>query len=191
MLLPVPETEEGEQGEDPRRDLVQQLIEYQRYKEAGLALRALEEARSQAFARASLGPEEDPRRDYPLEVSLFDLVAAMRRVMEALPKTDRVTIEPDALSVTQRIAELLELLAPGEEVPFEELFRGSREVADVVVTFLAILELVRLRLLRVRQVDAYGAIFVVTVPGGGEGSEGIEPPGDAAAAPGEEEETRA
>ena len=190
MLLPVAEAEEGEQGEDPRRDLVQQLIEYQKFKEAGLALRLLEEERSRAFARESLGPEGEPRRDFPLEVSLFDLVAAMRRVIEALPKTDRVEIEPEAFSVTQRIAELLEMLSPGREVPFEELFRGAREVGDVVVTFLALLELVRLRLLRVRQTEAYGQIHVLTVPGGGEegAGEGAQTEMPVAAAPEPEEE---
>jgi segregation and condensation protein A len=185
LLLPVAETAEGEEGEDPRRELVRQLVEYQRFKEAGFALRALEERRSRTFSRESLGPEGPPRTDYPLEVSLFDLLAALRRVIEQMPKTDRVEIEPEHLSVAQRIAEVLERMAEGGELPFEDLFAGSREVGDVVVTFLAVLELVRLRLIRVWQVEAYGAIRVATVPAG---TEGLEPrAGEAEAAAGNED----
>jgi segregation and condensation protein A len=169
LLLPVEELPEGEEGEDPRSELVRQLVEYQRFKEAGLALRALEEQRTRTFARGSLGPEGPTRTDYPLEVSLFDLLAALRRVIEQMPKTDQVEIEPDRLSVAQRIAEILERMADGRELAFEDLFLGSREVGDVVVTFLAVLELVRLRLIRVWQVEAYGAIRVAAVPSAGEG----------------------
>jgi segregation and condensation protein A len=174
LLLPVDETAEGDEGDDPRRELVQQLIEYQRFKEAGFALRALEERRSRTFTRESLGPEGPPRTDFPLDVSMFDLLAALRRVIEQMPKTDQVQIEPERLSVAQRIAEVLERLAGGAELPFEELFLESREVGDVVVTFLALLELVRLRLVRVWQVEAYGAIRVAAVPAG---TEGLELPG--------------
>ena len=172
LLLPPDETAEGEEGADPRRELVQQLIEYQRFKEAGVALRALEERRSSTFTRESLGPEGPPRTDFPLEVSLFDLLAALRRVIEQMPKTDHVEIRNERLSVAQRIAEVLEMMADGREMAFEDLFRASREINDVVITFLAILELVQLRLIRVWQVEAYGAIRIVTVP---PGSEGLEP----------------
>ncbi|MHB8836475.1 MAG: segregation and condensation protein A [Candidatus Methylomirabilia bacterium] len=172
LLLPPDETAEGEEGEDPRRELVQQLIEYQRFKEAGVTLRALEERRSSTFTRESLGPEGPPRTDYPLDVSLFDLLGALRRVIEQMPRTDFVEIRNERLSVAQRIAEVLEMMADGREMAFEELFRDSREINDVVITFLAILELVQLRLIRVWQVEAYGVIRLVTVPAG---SEGLEP----------------
>src|SRR5512145_315003 len=158
LLLPVEELSEGEEGEDPRRELVQQLIEYQRFKEAGQALRALEELRSSTFTRESLGPEGPPRTEYPLDVSLFDLLAALKRVIDQMPKTDHVEIQAERLSVAQRIAEVLERMADGREMTFEELFLESREVGDVVITFLAVLELVRLRLIRIWQVEAYGAI---------------------------------
>jgi len=163
LLLPIEETPEGEEGEDPRSELVRQLVEYQKFKEAGTALRELEQRRSLTFARESLGPEGPLRTDYPLEVSLFDLLAALRRVIEQMPKTDHVELEPDRLSVAQRIAEVLERMAGAGEMRFEDLFLGSREVGDVVVTFLAVLELVRLRLIRVWQVEAFGAIRVAAV----------------------------
>jgi segregation and condensation protein A len=104
LLLPPDETAEGEEGADPRRELVQQLIEYQRFKEAGVALRALEEQRSSTFTRESLGPEGPPRTDYPLDASLFDLLAALRRVIDQMPKTDHVEIPERAAERGQRIA---------------------------------------------------------------------------------------
>ena len=177
LLLPPDETADGEEGEDPRRELVQQLIEYQRFKEAGVALRALEERRSSTFTRESLGPEGPPRTDYPLEVSLFDLLAALRRVIEQMPKAGQVEIEPEHLTVAQRISEVLERMAGAGELRFEDLFLGSREIGDVVVTFLAVLELVRLRLIRVWQVEAYGSIRVAAVQAGTESPEA--PPGGA------------
>jgi len=188
LLLPVEEAPEGEEGEDPRRELAQQLLEYQKFKEAGMALRGLEERRSSIFARESLGPEGPPRTDFPLEVSMFDLLTALRRVIEQMPKTEAVEIEPDRLSVAQRIAEVLESMAAGGEMRFEELFRGAREVGDVVVTFLAVLELVRLRLVRIWQTEAYGEIRVASVPAGTEGL-GAPAAGEAGgAAAGEAEE---
>ncbi len=189
LLLPPDETAEGEEGEDPRRELVRQLLEYQRFKEASLALHTLEERRSSTFTRESLGPDGPPRTDYPLEVSLFDLLAALRRVIDQLPQTDHEEIENERLSVAQRIAEVLELMADGREIAFEDLFRDSREIEDVVITFLAILELVRLRLIRVWQVDAYGAIRIMTVPAG---TEGLEPQlfGEVAQATNEGQEER-
>ena len=108
---------------------------------------------------------------------MFDLLAALRRVIDQMPQTQQVVIEPDRLSVAQRIAEVLELLAAGGELRFEELFRGAREVGDVVVTFLAVLELVRLRLVRIWQAEAYGEIRVAAVPAG---TEGLGAPADAA-----------
>lgn len=171
LLLPVEENPEGEEGEDPRRELAQQLLEYQKFKEAGLALRELEERRSSIFARASLGPEGPARTDFPLEVSMFDLLAALRRVVEQMPRTQQVELEPERLSVAQRIAEVLERMAGGAEMRFEELFSGAREIGDVVVTFLAVLELVRLRLVRIWQTEAYGEIRVTSVPPGTEGRE--------------------
>jgi segregation and condensation protein A len=188
LLLPVEESPEGEEGEDPRRELVQQLLEYQKFKEAGLALRGLEERRSSIFARESLGPEGPPRTDFPLEVSMFDLLAALRRVIDQMPKTQQVVLEPDHLSVAQRIAEVLEMMAAGGEMRFEELVRGAREVGEVVVTFLAVLELVRLRLVRIWQAEAYGEIRVAAVPAGTEGlgAPADASPGDAGDGDGEE-----
>jgi segregation and condensation protein A len=186
LLLPVEETPEGEEGEeDPRRELARQLLEYQKFKEAGLALRQLEERRSSIFGRGSLGPEGPPRTDFPLEVSMFDLLAALRRVIEQMPKTQQVELEPERLSVAQRIAEVLERLAGGGEMRFEELFSGAREVGDVVVTFLAVLELVRLRLLRIWQTEAYGEIRVASAPAG---TEGVGAPPAAAPGPGADED---
>jgi chromatin segregation and condensation protein Rec8/ScpA/Scc1 (kleisin family) len=102
-----------------------------------------------------------------------------------MPKTQQVELEPERLSVAQRIAEVLERLAGGGEMRFEELFSGAREVGAVVVTFLAVLELVRLRLLRIWQTEAYGEIRVASAPAG---TEGVGAPPAAAPGPGADED---
>jgi segregation and condensation protein A len=158
MLLPVQEEEGVEEGEDPRRELVRQLLEYQRYKEAGVELRDLEESRSRVFTRGSLGPPEPPRTDFPLEVSLFELLSALKRLLEESPKTKELEIERERLNIAERISEILEFLKSAGEVSFDELFKERREVGDIVVTFLALLELLRLRLVSARQAEPFGTI---------------------------------
>ncbi len=165
MLLPFDEESEGtEEGEDPRQELVRQLLEYQQFKEASLTLGELEEARRLTFAPQSIGPEPPKRTEYPLEVSLFDLLSALEKLLESLPEEKHVDIKRDHLSVAERISEVLEFLREAEgEVPFEDLFRGSGRVGEVVVTLLALLELMRLRMARAWQAVPGGSIMVTDI----------------------------
>jgi len=151
LLLPVVE-EEGEEGEDPRLELVRQLQEYEKYKEAGGTLKELEERRSRIFSGGSVGPEGPERTDYPLEVSLLELLSALKKLLERVPEEVALEIERDRLTIAERINSILDQLkgATGE-VAFEELFQGVRSVGEVIVTFLALLELMRLRMVRARQ----------------------------------------
>lgn len=151
LLLPVVE-EEGEEGEDPRLELVRQLQEYEKYKEAGGTLKELEERRSRIFSGGSVGPEGPERTDYPLEVSLLELLSALKKLLERVPEEVALEIERDRLTIAEKINSILERLkgATGE-VAFEELFQESRSVGEVIVTFLALLELMRLRMVRARQ----------------------------------------
>jgi len=179
LLLPVEEEGEGlEEGEDPREELVRQLQEYQQFKEAGMTLQEFEKDRSRVFLRQSIGPEPPRRTDYPLEVSLFELLSALKKLVESMPEERRVEIERDQLSVSERISDVLEYLRGSDgEVPFEDLFKGSTVLAELVVTFLALLELVRLRMVRAWQAVPGGRIMVVDIrPDDGE-AEGDGPPG--------------
>jgi len=160
LLLPVGE-EEGEEGEDPRMELVRQLQEYEKYKEAGGTLKDLEERRSRIFSGGSVGPDGPRRTDYPLEVSLLELLSALKKLLERVPEEVAVEIERDRLTIAERINSILEQLKGAKgEVAFEELFCGSRSVGEVIVTFLALLELMRLRMVRARQAAAGERIMV-------------------------------
>jgi segregation and condensation protein A len=179
LLLPVEEEGEGlEEGEDPREELVRQLQEYQQFKEAGMTLQEFEEDRSRVFLRQSIGPEPPRRTDYPLEVSLFELLSALKKLVESMPEEKRVEIERDQLSVSERISDVLEYLRGSEgEVPFEDLFKRSTVLAELVVTFLALLELVRLRMVRAWQAVPGGRIMVVDIRPDDDETEGDGPPG--------------
>jgi segregation and condensation protein A len=164
LLLPVGEEEEGEEGEDPRQELVRQLLEYQKYKEAGAVLGDLEERRSRVFAGGSVGPDAPARTDYPLEVSLLDLLSALKTLLEKVPDEVPVEIQRERLSIAERINTLLERLKKARgEVPFEELFRESSGVGDIIVTFLALLELMRLRMVRAWQAVPGERIMVADI----------------------------
>lgn len=190
LLLPVDEEEEGEEGEDPRAELVRQLQEYQVYKEAGETLKELEERRRLTFTRSSVGPEEPKRTDFPLEVSLFEMLAALRKLVERIPDDEPFEIARERLSVADRIGEVLETLrGAAGELPFEALFVESSSRSDVIVTFLALLEIVRMRLARARQPVAGGQIMVAAIEGPGEDDGGTDIPDEDAGGDAGGEET--
>jgi segregation and condensation protein A len=180
LLLPVGEEEEGEEGEDPRQELVRQLLEYQKYKEAGAALSDLEERRRRVFAGGSVGPDAPARTDYPLEVSLLELLSALKNLLEKVPDEVPVEIQRERLSIAERISTLLEQLKKARgEVPFEELFQESSGTGAIIVTFLALLELMRLRMVRAWQAVPGERIMVSDIR-----PEGAEDDGDQQSAPG-------
>ncbi len=187
LLLPVEDEEGQEEGEDPRLELVRQLQEYEKYREAGLALKELEERRSRIFGRGSIGGEEPKRTDYPLEVSLFELLGALKKLLEAVPQESPLEIRRDRLTVAEKISQVLDVLRRTEgEIEFEGLFQGSRTLSDVVVTFLALLELMRLRMVRAWQAVPGGRIMLADIRPGGEGAAEAAPEGGGDAGEGEE-----
>jgi segregation and condensation protein A len=163
MLLPALVDDEGnEEEEDPRAELVRRLLEYQRYKEASLLLRERDLLGRETFARkfdppdlADLVPEEGP-----LEVELFQLVDAFRKVLAKMPAAAIHQVAADTISIADRITELLAFISDRRMVLFDELFdeRANREF--LVVTFLAILELCKLRMVNIIQEERYGSILL-------------------------------
>jgi len=163
MLLPAAVDEEGnEEEEDPRAELVRRLLEYQRYKDASLLLRERDLLGRETFARkfdppdlVDLVPEEGP-----LEVELFQLIDAFRKVLAKLPEAVIHQVAADTISIADRITEILAFIIDRKTVLFDELFdeRTSREF--LVVTFLAILELCKLRMVNIVQDERYGSILL-------------------------------
>ncbi len=161
MLLPPSEDEEVDE-EDPRVDLVAQLLEYQRYKEAAAELDARPQLYRDLFPRAvdasglEGGAEEGPL----VEVSVFELMEAFRRLIEKLPAETVHEITVDKITLQDKVHELLERLAGVDSLSFEELLSPETTRRGLVLSFLALLELARLRIIRVLQVTAFGSIRI-------------------------------
>ncbi len=167
MLLPLPADEEtGEQEEtDPRAELVARLLEYQKYKEAATSLNQREQLGRDTFVRDFPAPElaEIEPGEQPLEVELFELIEAFRKVLAAVPAKTFHEVGAEGLSIADRISELLILLQGVETAAFEDMFMGDATKDEVIVTFLAILELCRLKLIRLAQAESFGTIWIIPV----------------------------
>jgi segregation and condensation protein A len=165
MLLPRPETAAGDSDpeEDPREALVRRLLEHQKFKAAAELLHDRETVRSAQFTRpdARVADAVDAEYEPELDVDLFSLLTAFKGVLERASRKPRMVIPPEQISIEDRMHQLLERLSETEACGFEELFAdgdGSRPF--MIVTFLAVLEMIRLKLIRVFQSGSFGAIRV-------------------------------
>src|SRR6478735_552020 len=162
MLLPVPpadQEDDDELGLDPRAELVRRLLEYQKYKHAAEQLSENPVLGRDVFLRGVPAPNVEGVA--PLSgLSLFKLLDAFQGVLSRAKKHVDHQIDFERFSITDRINELSELLKNRGKVLFEELFEGARGRADLIVTFLAILEMTRLRLTRVEQEGPQMPIYV-------------------------------
>lgn len=159
MLLPPPvEEAEEERGEDPRAELVQRLIEYKRFKEAAKGLEEREGLWRDVFSREfqpSFGEE-------PLlsDISLFDLLSALKKVLDKAPERSFIEITREEMTIKDKISLFLDMLRDKECITFDEIFSGDATKAEIIVTFLALLEVIRLRVVRVFQAEEFGVIRI-------------------------------
>ena len=165
MLLPRPDPSQDDvlDQEDPREVLVRRLLEHQKYKAAAELLHERETLRSAQHIRPdsrvadAAGDEYEPE----LEVDLFGLIAAFRGVLERANRRPRMVLPPEQISIEDRIRQLLDRLSETDACGFEDLFSdgdGSRPF--MIVTFLALLEMIRLKLVRIFQAGGFGPIRV-------------------------------
>ena len=164
-LLPRPDPTQDDAGleEDPREALVRRLLEHQRYKAAAELLHDRETLRSAQFMRPDARVADAAGDDYEpeLEVDLFSLLAAFRGVLERANRRPPMVIPPEQISIEDRIRQLLSRLSETEACGFEDLFSdGDGSRSYMIVTFLALLEMIRLKLIRVFQTGSFGAIRV-------------------------------
>jgi segregation and condensation protein A len=164
MLLPPEDQEEEKEEDDPRADLVRRLLEYQQFKHAAEGLSWREEIWRDVFRREN--PPADPAGEEVVlsDVSLFDLMEALQAVLARVPKDKVLEIIPDEVSVRQRMSQMMERLEKVDGLIFEALFEGERTRAAVIVTFLALLELIRLQLANVQQIKIFEAIWISKAP---------------------------
>ncbi|HEY3306003.1 MAG TPA: segregation/condensation protein A [Candidatus Binatia bacterium] len=160
MLLPPDETdlEEDEEG-DPRDELVRRLLEYQRFKEAAGELERRDILKRDVFVRSPEPPEQVETVGFET-VSLFDLIAALRTVLDRLPKDSVHQVELETVSVREKMSQILADLHRRGKAVFQELFTGAVSRMEVVVTFLAMLELVKIRAVKIWQEETTGPIII-------------------------------
>ena len=169
MLLPPVEGEgEGEDETDPRAELMEHLLEYQHYKEAAHQLVTRELLEKDIFKRPQT---EEPGEakvdgDMLIEASLFDLVDALRKVIERKDLPENIMgVAVEKMTVRDKIVSILRQLKETPQLVFQSLFDPLVTRFEIVVTFLAVLELIRLRAIRVFQVQPYGEIRIVALAG--------------------------
>jgi segregation and condensation protein A len=154
--------EEDAEEDDPRWELIRQLIEYKKFKDAAgfLSMRELEQ--EGRFAHQPDTADRPAEETPPLaEVSIFDLIRAFQNVLKRFEEShDFGDIIDDRFTVSDKIELLMQRFQPGESRRFEELFQSATTKAEVIVTFLALLELMKLNQFVVRQSDLLGEIVI-------------------------------
>ena len=158
--LQQPPDEEAEE-DDPRWELIRQLVEYKKFKDAAQFL-GLQEVKSEEFFATS--PEVPDLSAPPpvAQVGVFDLIRAFQRVLKRFENTTDIReIVDDRYTVADKIEHLLETILAGSRVPFESLFSSAASRSEVIVTFLAMLELIKLNHLQVEQEILLGSIVVI------------------------------
>ena len=161
MLLPKTPVEEGDIAveEDPRAPLRDLLLEYQKFKEAAVFLEDQEKVRQRIHIRKGGG--EETEEEY-LEVSLFDLLSAFAQLAQRLATQGEESLEvtPDELSIKEKIVELISRLDDKSPLTFEELLGEIKSRGHLIITFLALLEIIRQHLALARQSRLYGEIMI-------------------------------
>ena len=165
LLLPVEDRPELEPEEDdPRWDLVRQLVEYKKFKDAADHLEELALYQEDIFIRegehVALGPEPEVALQ---DVSIFDLIAAFNEALKRAPKEDLAEIFSDTYTVSQKVDFISQLLRKEKRAKLSDIFSGMWHRYEMVCTFLAILELIRMKQLRASQTGPFGEIEIVAV----------------------------
>ncbi len=158
LLLPIEETSEEEEGEDPRAELARQLLEYQRFKEAAETLTSREMLNRDVFVRPPIPVEPDGKDDVVYDLSLGDLLDALQDVMTRAGSQAAHQILLEHVPLRDRLCAVLDTLREKREILFEQLFPQNSTRLQILVTFLAVLELVRNRMIHVRQENLFGPI---------------------------------
>lgn len=164
MLLPVTTEEDVEtEEEDPRAELVRRLLEYQKYKDVAERLAESDMLGRDIFARKFVSPEfaDMKPEDAVPEVELFDLIQAFQSLLAKVPEDTFHDVGAEGLNIADRIIELLDLLQGKESVTFERLFIAPLTREYIVVTFLALLELCKLKMVKLLQASSFGVLWVV------------------------------
>ncbi|MDI6827082.1 MAG: segregation/condensation protein A [Armatimonadota bacterium] len=164
MLLPNPVSEEeGDEGVDPRAELVERLLEYERYKKAAETLRAFEDNRQKVFWRLTDELESYDAPVIPLNLEAMDLILALQKMLAEIGEgSEEVTsLERRKITLRMKMSEVLRKVRNMPEgINFRELFIAKPTRVEIIITFLALLELLRLGKIKIKQKQALGDISI-------------------------------
>jgi segregation and condensation protein A len=161
MLLPAPAVGEEEEEGDPREELVQRLVEYRQFKEAAGTLKLREEERRLLFERGMV-PGEDEAGPLPLApATLFDLLDALNRVMARIPDQTVYEVQAEAYDVEEKMSVIATQAAEHGSISFVELLMRCRARIEMVVTFIALLELIKLGQVTIVQPEHFSDIMIL------------------------------
>ncbi|MEI6610928.1 MAG: segregation/condensation protein A, partial [Deltaproteobacteria bacterium] len=161
LLLPVPEEPSEEDAEeDPRFELVKQLLEYQTFKEAAANLEKRPLLERDVFVRSAPMPAElekqDVEEDELIEANIFELIEAFHLLVSRIDKKELLEIDLETLSLTDIINDVMERLTRDKNLTFDELIGEKKGRRNIIYTFLAILELIKLKMIKAYQTSAFG-----------------------------------
>ena len=163
-LLPVDQqvqTDGEDEGEDPRWELIRQLVEYKKFKDAAGQLASLEARQEHIFPRLPGKLEFEVETPRGPEASIFDLLNAVNQVLQRFgTRGDQRDIFEDKWTVSEKIEFLMRMVGERMRLKFSELFEGVTSRTEVVVTFLALLELIRLKQIAAVQFEPFGEIEI-------------------------------
>lgn len=160
MLLPRETSFDMATEDDPRKELVDRLLEYQRFKAAAEMLWSRAEVEQGVFVRAKISSDE---HNPEIAATAYDLFEAFRRAIERQRQVLEVEIARDEITMAEKLEEIRKLLTEQERIEVDRLFDQARSRREMVITFLALLELVRLAAIRLVQQIAFGKIFALRV----------------------------
>ncbi|MFA5089885.1 MAG: segregation/condensation protein A [Candidatus Omnitrophota bacterium] len=165
MLLPAEEPSgQEEEQEDPRAELIRRLLEYEKFKEIAQDLRQRETGQKDVFKRPQ-GSEKDNTlaqgQEVYFEASLFDLISAFSKALENVPKELFYEVIKDEFTVEDKVHQLLHMLLVSDSLLISDLFAQAKSKIEIIVTFLSILELIRLKEITARQRGLFAEIEIV------------------------------
>jgi segregation and condensation protein A len=164
MLLPAEEGQDDVPQEDPRQELVKRLLEYERFKEIAQQLKEKEANQQEIFKRPKAIEKEQlvpEAGEVYFEASVFDLLNAFSKALENIPKELFYEVVKDEFTIQDKIHEILHLLLIRNSVHISELFNKAGSKLEIIIIFLAILELIRLKEILARQKEFFGEIVIV------------------------------
>ncbi|MBL7151376.1 MAG: segregation/condensation protein A [Candidatus Omnitrophica bacterium] len=165
MLLPADEAQaEEEEQEDPRAELVKRLLEYEKFKEIAASLREREVSQKEVFKRPKADLDKDilkgEKKEVYFEASIFDLINAFSQALKDVPKEVFYEVIKDEFTIEEKIHDILHLLLLEPSVRLSDLFSRAKNKIEIIVIFLAILELVRMKEILARQSEAFQQIEI-------------------------------